>query len=426
MQERFRATYLIETGAELQRAAAAIAGEQSSGTFLRIPGETRHLVERHGATVESLEELDPVSGPSLPGARPSSGGGYKRARVTISWPLENIGFSVSNLMATVLGNLSELKELSGIRLTRIELPDSFVEAAPRPAFGIAGTRRLTGVFDRPLIGTIIKPSVGLSPEETADLVSVLLEGGLDFVKDDELIADPPYSPLERRVPAVMDRINGNADRTGRKMMYAFNITGTVDEMRRRHDLVLQHGGTSVMVSLNWIGLAGLEALRRDCQLPIHGHRNGWGIFSRAPMLGLDFAVYQVLWRLLGADHIHVNGLRNKFSESDTSVIASGRACLSPLVAGSTVDDRIMPVFSSAQTAVQVADTYKAVNSVDLIYACGGGIMGHPLGVAAGSASIRQAWDAAIEGVPLQTYGQSHPELASALEAFADRSTGAIQ
>ena len=110
--------------------------------------------------------------------------------------------------------------------------------------------------------------------------------------------------------------------------------------------------------------------------------------------------------------MHVNGLRNKFSEADDSVITSARACLSPLF-----DEKpclVMPVFSSGQTAMQPPDTYRALGSVDLIYAAGGGIMAHPLGPEAGVASLREAWDAAISGIALEEYARDHPALAAAI------------
>ena len=152
-------------------------------------------------------------------------------------------------------------------------------------------------------------------------------------------------------------INDHADRTGKKVMFAFNITGDLDEMRRRHDLVLELGGTCVMASLNSVGLVGMIELARFSELPIHAHRNGWGYLSRHPLLGWSFVAWQKIWRLAGADHMHVNGLQNKFSEPDESVIASARACLTPLF-----DDKpctVMPVFSSGQSARQAPDTYAA-------------------------------------------------------------------
>jgi ribulose-bisphosphate carboxylase large chain len=99
--------------------------------------------------------------------------------------------------------------------------------------------------------------------------------------------------------------------------------------------------------------------------------------------------------LAGIDHMHVNGLANKFCEDDASVIASARECLTPMFAVPGRGCEIMPVFSSAQTVKQVPGTWQALRSADLIYACGGGIMGHPGGIAAGVQAIRQAWDAAL-------------------------------
>ena len=413
---RFTASYLIESPLTPQQAAEAMAGEQSTGTFVAIPGDTAELRERHGAHVESVMELETNNQPALPGSLPAAE--YQRAQVTISWPQENIGSSIPNLLATVLGNLTELKELSAIRLIGLALDPSFIQQCPGPAFGVPGTRQLSGVRQGPLVGTIIKPSVGLSPEQTADLVSTLVEAGLDFIKDDELIADPPYSPFGERVDAVMGVINDFADRTGRKPMYAFNLTGTIDEMRARHDQVLAAGGTCVMASMNWIGMAGLAALRAHSQLPIHGHRNGWGLLGRAPQIGMDYTILQQLLRLAGADHLHVSGLNNKFYEQDESVMQSARACLTPLLEASDRDDRAMPVFSSGQTALQAPETYVQLGSTDLIYACGGGIMAHPQGTAAGCRSIRAAWQAAVEGEHLRDRALRDPDLAGALAKFA--------
>lgn len=412
--ERIEADYLIETSYDLHQAAQAMAGEQSSGTFMPIPGETPELKARSAAVVETLEDLGPIDAPSLPGAGKAETP-PRRARVTLSWPLANLGPSLPNLMATVSGNLFELKQFSGLRLLDIRLPKAFAEAYPGPAFGIDGTRRLSGVDDRPLIGTIIKPSVGFNAQETAALTKTLCDASIDFIKDDELQSDGPNCPFDERVEAVMKVINAHADRTGKKVMFAFNITGEIDQMRRRHDTVLQHGGTCIMVSLNSIGLPGMVEVRRHSQLPIHAHRNGWGVLSRHPMLGFSYVAWQKFWRLAGADHMHVNGLRNKFCEDDESVMASARECLTPMF-----DDKpciSMPVFSSGQSALQAPDTYSQLGSSDLIYAAGGGIMAHPGGPAEGFKSLQEAWDAAMQGIELSTYAKTHPALKAALETY---------
>lgn len=411
---RIEADYLIETAFDPRAAAEAMAGEQSSGTFVPVPGETAELKARAGARVEAVEVLETVAAPALPGARrPAGGGAIRRARVTLSWPLDNLGPSLPNLIATVAGNLFELGQFSGLRLGDLRLPAAFAAANPGPRFGILGTRRLAGVSGRPLIGTIVKPSVGLSPTETAALVRTLCAAGIDFIKDDELQSDGPHCPFAERVRAVMAVIEDEAARSGKKVMYAFNLTGEIDEMRRRHDLVHESGGTAVMASLNAVGVSGFLALARHSALPLHGHRNGWGALSRHPLLGWSFPAWQKIWRLAGADHLHVNGLANKFSESDESVIGAARACLTPLFEHAPA--LAMPVFSSGQTVRQVPGTWAALGSADLIFAAGGGVMAHPGGPAEGVAALRAAWEGAMAGTPLAAGARTCPALARALE-----------
>jgi ribulose-bisphosphate carboxylase large chain len=244
-----------------------------------------------------------------------------------------------------------------------------------------------------LIGTIIKPSIGFSAAETAGLVQTLCEAGVDFIKDDELQSDGSHCRFDDRVRAVMAVINDHAGRTGKKIMFAFNLTGDLDQMRRRHDGVLAQGGTCIMASLNSVGLVGMIELGRHTQLPIHAHRNGWGAISRHPSLGWEYTAWQKIWRLAGADHMHVNGIDNKFSETDASVIASAKACLTPMFEDAAY--LAMPVFSSGQSAKQAHKTFEALGSTDLIFAAGGGILAHPEGPAAGVAALREAWAAAI-------------------------------
>ncbi|MGR3519956.1 MAG: ribulose-bisphosphate carboxylase large subunit family protein [Roseovarius sp.] len=410
MSPRIEADYLIETPVDPRRAAEAMAGEQSSGTFVKVPGETPELHERCAARIEALELLGTVDAPALPGGAP--GEAYARARVTLSWPLDNTGPDLVNLMATVSGNLFELRQFTGLRILDIRLPDAFATAYPGPKHGISGTRDLSGVANGPLIGTIIKPSVGFEADQTAELVATLAAAGIDFIKDDELQADGRVCPFEDRARAVMRVINDHAERTGKKVMYAFNLTGEVDQMRRRHDLIRDLGGTCVMVSLNSVGLSGFLGLSRHSDLPIHAHRNGWGYLSRAPMLGWDYAAWSRFWRLAGADHMHVNGLRNKFSEPDDGVMVSAKSLLQPMFADKPCIP--MPVFSSGQSAVQPPETFRRLGNADCIYAAGGGIMAHPDGPPSGVQSLRDAWDAAIAGIPADTYAKDHPALAAAL------------
>ncbi|HEX4985399.1 MAG TPA: ribulose-bisphosphate carboxylase large subunit family protein [Burkholderiales bacterium] len=419
-QDRVLATYLIETPHPLEHAAAVVAGEQSSGTFVSVPGETAELKERFGAQVLGIQPLETVDRPSLPGSKPpKSAAGkaqYRRGIAKISFPLHNFGPSLPALLSAVAGNLYELQEVSGVRLLDLELPPAFTGRYPGPAFGIAGTRRLAQVEGRPLIGTIIKPSIGLSIAGLRPLVRDLATAGLDFIKDDELNADPPYAPLAQRVPAVMAEIEKVADKTGRKAMYAFNITGDVDDMLRGHDLVCRFGGTCVMVNVNCVGIAAVAHLRRHCGLPIHGHRATFGALARDPLLGIGYTAWQKVCRVAGVDHLHVGGFNSKFYETNEEVGRSIRDCLTPLFGGY----RVMPAISSAQWAGSAVDIYAATNTLDVIHLAGGGIIAHPGGTAAGVRSMQQGWEAATAGIPLAQYAQTRPELRAAIDKFGAR------
>jgi ribulose-bisphosphate carboxylase large chain len=415
---RFTASYLIETPLDPNKVAAVMAGEQSCGTFVRVANETDELRERAGAEVLAVEELPAAEAPSLSNAwlsRRGIGGPYRRARITISFPVANAGANLPTLASIVAGNLFDLGEVTGLRLDRIELPVAYRAQFDLPRQGLAGTRRLTGVAAGPLVGSIIKPNVGMSAGETARVVADLCAAGLDFIKDDEICADPAHAPLAQRIPAVMAAVRRHQDRTGKHVMVAFNITDETDAMRRHADLVAKEGGSCVMASLNWCGFSAIQTLRRHTDLALHGHRNGYGAFSRHELLGISFQAYQLLWRLAGVDHMHVHGLQGKFAQTDAEVVESARDCVTPMAG--EVDDRVMPAFSSGQWAGTAPVTYAAIGHTDLLFMAGGGIMAHPDGPAAGVASIREAWQAATAGVPLEAAAATQPALRHALDFF---------
>jgi ribulose-bisphosphate carboxylase large chain len=388
------ASYVIETCLPIERAMDILAGEQSTGTFVAVSRESRELRAASAATVVDVTELPPTPSSLLPGTV-GDVADRKRAQVRVRFPLQNFGPSIPNLLAAVAGNLFEIKELGAVKLVDLELPDAFAGRYAGPQFGVAGTRRLMGRPSGAMVGTIIKPSIGLAPEELAEVVDELAGAGIDFIKDDELQGNGHVAPLTERVRAVMPVLERHADRTGVKPMYAFNITDDIDRLEANHDLVRDAGGTCVMVCVNMVGLAGLDYLRRRSQLPIHGHRAMFGAMSRSDQLGIAFRAWQKLVRLCGADHLHTNGISNKFYETDEQVLDSIAAVQQPLMGLTSM----VPVLSSGQWAGLAHATYEAVGTTDLLVLAGGGIHGHPDGAAAGVASMRDAWDSAARGEP---------------------------
>jgi ribulose-bisphosphate carboxylase large chain len=390
-------TYRIETQGSVEALAAKIASDQSTGTFVPVPGETEALKARVAARVLAVRPLEPAATPSIPGGE----GPFNRGEADIAFPLDAVGTDLSALMTIAMGGVFSISGLSGIRIIGLKLPPAYA-VHPGPKYGLAGTRALTGVHGRPVIGTIVKPALGLRPHETAEMVKELIEAGVDFIKDDEKLMSPAYSPLE--------------------VMYAWGISHAApDEMMRNHDIVARAGGNCAVVNINSIGMGGMAFLRRRTELVLHAHRNGWDILTRHPGLGFDFSVWQQFWRLLGVDQFQINGIGVKYWEPDSSFVASFEAVTTPLFSPS---DCAMPVAGSGQWGGQAPETYRRTGrTVDLLYLCGGGIVSHPGGPAAGVVAVRQAWQAAVEDIPLADYAKSHPELRQSIETFGGGRNG---
>ena len=419
---RIIAEYFLETPFPLEEVAAMMAGEQSSGTFVRVAGETDELRARAAAEVLEISLIDEVEKPALHSAyveRKGIGGPFRRAKIRIAFPPANIGRNLPTLAATVSGNLYDIGEITGLKLLSLDIPADYRARYPLPQMGVQGTRDSLGVCDRPIFGTIIKPNVGMRSSEIAALVHQLCEAGVDFIKDDEVCANPDIAPLAERVPAVMAVIRKWQEKTGKKVMMAFNITDETDAMRRHADLVEAEGGTCVMASLNWCGLSGMESLRHHTPLAIHAHRNGFGAMSRHPSLGMEFQAYHALYRLSGIDHMHVHGIGGKFVDTAEEVTDATRACLQPLSKGGP-DDRVIPAFSSGQWAGTLPLAQEAAQGSDYMFMCGGGILAHPDGPSAGIASLQEAYEAVIAGQSLAKVTATRPSLAAAMQFFGSR------
>jgi 3-oxoisoapionate-4-phosphate decarboxylase len=415
-QAAIKITYRIETAGDVAALAAKIASDQSTGTFVDLPGETPELKARVAARVVAIRMLEPVATPSFPEPAGSGGGPYARADADIEFPLDAVGTDLAALMTIAIGGVFAIKGFSGIRIVAMKLPAAFGEAHPGPQFGMDGSRALCGVYGRPIIGSIVKPALGLRPHETAELVNELVEADVDFIKDDEKLASPAYSSLADRVQAIMPIILNREQKTGRKVMYAFGIShADPDEMMRNHDIVAAAGGNAAVININSVGFGGFCFLRKRSRLALHAHRNGWDVLTRHPGLGMDFSVYQQFWRLLGVDQFQINGIAAKYWESDDSFVRSFAALKAPLF---SPRDCPLPVVCSGQWGGQAPETFaRTGRTVDLLYLCGGGIVSHPDGPAGGVKAVRQAWEATVAGIPLEAYAREHRELAKSLAKF---------
>ncbi len=414
------ATYYLETPLNLFQAAEAFAAEQSTGTWKRVGKETSDLRERHGAKILSVLTL-PYSpeNPRLPSATAmqefSGEGPINAGIIRLAFPWKNFGHNIAMLLSTVAGNLYEMGAFYAVKLLDLDFPASFVKGFQGPKFGITGTRKILNVEGRPLVGAIVKPNVGLSVDELAELAYEGFRGGLDFLKDDELIADAPYSTVEERVKKLVAVMKKAEDETGEKKMYAFNITDKPDRVLKLHDIVVKNGGNCVMLNAATAGIPVLQLLAEHTEVPIHCHRDFAPMWARSPYIGLSFPVITKLFRIAGADQCHVGAIQGKLYESDDEVLANALACTGTFHGL----EKTLPVSSGGQWAGKVPVNYRMFGHVDFLHLAGGGVFGHPDGPAIGARSMRIAWQAVLEGVPLHQAAREHPELKKAIECFGE-------
>ena len=225
-------------------------------------------------------------------------------RVALEFPAatNDVALLVSSLFA---GEWADSAAFSSCRLVAVDWPDGFL---PGPAFDAP---------DRVLVGAIVKPSLGLSPAEVADTAAKLAAAGADLVKDDELLGDPDWCPLEERVRAVADA----------GVNYAANVTGPVESLLRRAERVVELGAGAVMINGFAQGLDAVRALR-DASLgvPIFVHRVGAALWARGPAFGVTPAVVTELTRLCGGDYVQVGSFSGTVYDSADDVRAQIVAC----------------------------------------------------------------------------------------------------
>jgi ribulose-bisphosphate carboxylase large chain len=342
------AAYLVETSTSLGRAAEVMAGEASTGTFVQLPDETPELRAHTGVRVESIDALEGRAG-------------IERGLLTLSIPPDLIGGDLTTLLACVAGNIAETKECAALRLVDLHLPVGLVDACAGPRYGTGGTRAITGVAARPLRAAVLSDAPHLSLDQTIARVRRLVEDGADIVLDGAPLADPRLAAAAERVPALLRVTEELADRTGRRALFAFDVTDGATAMVGHAERVRAAGAMCVQVRLARVGIAALGLLRRSVDISLHGHSGGLSMLSRSARWGIDFVPWQKLWRLAGVDQIRLQAPYDPARAGEATRHA--RACLAPLGAGGPTALPVVAVTSPDVTSTALA---AAVESSDVI------------------------------------------------------------
>lgn len=396
--------YKVITDLPIKKAAMAIAAEQSTGTWTDISTGSKKIDRQLAGKVLMTKRL------------------RKREHlVIIEFPLADFApeeGGVPQILSVVAGNLFGLEALKAVRLEQLYLPKKIVTAFPGPKYGAEGIYSMLGIKkERPLLGTIVKPKIGLDPKRTADYVYRVGIGGLTNSKDDETLTDQKFCPILERTRAISEAIDRVKSETGRMMMHAINISTRGDKILDLADRVIEAGAKELMIDVLTTGFSAVQAVAEDpsVNLPLHIHRTMHGAMTRNEHHGIAMEVFALLTRMCGGDALHIgtfgigkmHGERYEDLRSKQMLTMDlhGRCEVLPVCSGGVHPGLIPKILSVAGTPLQIQ--------------AGGGISGHPRGLEAGAKAMNQAVDAYLERKKLKDYAKNHSELRLALEKWGE-------
>jgi len=387
--------YTVKSDLDIKTAGKRIAEEESTGTWTHPTTLSEDIFERYGAKVTKAEDN----------------------RVRIGYPI--IDFSgdiggIPQILSIIAGNLFGLESLEGVRLVHLELPSKVVKKYPGPQFGITGLRKILDRPEKPLVGTIVKPKIGLPPKEFSDYIYQAGKGGLTNSKDDETLVDQDFCPLEERVSEVSEKLD-LLEEEGHKMVHAHNISTTAHKILEAADLALENGARQLMIDVLTVGFSGLQALAEDASIdvPIHVHRAMHGAITKNPDHGISMPVIAKIVRMAGGDALHIGTYGAGKMHADIDEELKSKETLLRDMHGVP---KMMPVASGGLHPGLVPELIKN-SGMEVQIQAGGGVSGHPDGVKSGAKALKQAIDAVFEGIDLREYAEEHEELKKALDKW---------
>lgn len=401
------ATYLLRSDSpDIMGLVAAAATDQTTGTWVSLPGETSEMLLKYRGKVLNIWEV-----PDIEYAR-SREDALREYIFQIAYPWRNFGAQLPMLLTTAFGNVSMIGD---IKLLDLTFPQSLADQLPGPQFGIAGIRQLMETPARPLLNTMIKPALGLTPEQGAELVYQTALGGVDIVKDDEVLGDPDFSPFLRRLELYLKKLRKVEEETGEKKLYAVNVTDEPERCLRKAELAVANGANAIMVNYLPTGIGILSSLARNPQVnvPILAHLDFGGAFYASARHGISSALlYGKLARLAGVDLLTVPTSYGKFGLTVEKYIRMVLGLRSPL----HTTNRTFPIIGGQIKPGHLPRLFADIGA-DFVVGAGGAIYAHPEGPTAGAKAFRQAIDLMMEQGALDGAEQDHPELKAAIDLW---------
>ncbi|MEK3881402.1 2,3-diketo-5-methylthiopentyl-1-phosphate enolase [Paenibacillus sp. PL2-23] len=399
------ATYrTYDDKADFDKKALSIAVGLTVGSWTELPEAQKAEMEKHLGKVLSVEVHE-------------GGPGERYADIRIAYPDINFSRDIPALLVTAFGKLS----MDGrIKLIDLDVSESFASAFPGPKFGLPGVRELLGVQERPLLMSIFKSVVGHDLANLQEQFYKQALGGVDLIKDDEILFENPLTPLEKRVETCMEAARKAQEETGQKLLYAVNLTGPTSQLAQNARKAIAAGANALLFNVLAYGFDVLHELSSDpdIHVPIAAHPAMAGAMYPSPHYGISASLLLgKLMRLAGADLVLFPSPYGSVVMPKEENLAVQAALLQPLHGLRTS----FPVPSAGIHPGLVPLILKDFGT-DVVVNAGGGIHGHPMGTAAGGQAFRQAIEAALAGKSLQEAAEApgHEALKAAIGAWGVR------
>jgi ribulose-bisphosphate carboxylase large chain len=395
--EHLIATYLVKSR-DLTKATKDIAIGQSVGNpDVRTKRDSPEIFRYHLAKIVNLEEIS-----------------SSEAKVEIAYPLVNFDIyedGITQSLCTLMGGQMDIDTIESCRLTDVYFPKIFLEVYKGPKFGMENIKERTGAIERPLLGGIIKPKTGITVSQLEEMVKEMLAGGVDFIKEDEILGNPPVCPFKERVKRVSNIVNDFAAKQGREIFYAPCINSDYPHFLERAQFASENGAKALHLNF-WAGLSAYRALRDlDLDSAIFFQRSGiQTITSNKNIFAIGWNVISKLIRMMGCDFAHA-GMWAGYHDDTQKDLSE---VMQILREGSTYKPTVPSLSCGSHPGL--VDTTVRNFGTDLMMNVGGKMQGHPLGTEAGARAMRQAMDKPLNE-NMYSYMRDKPELKAAIEAW---------
>jgi len=389
-------TFQHDSSVSFEWAAGGIAAESSIGTWDPDLATMREGIEDLGAVVYEMDE--------------------ENQKIKVAYP-EDL-FEKGNMpqiQSSITGNIFGLEELERLRVEDVDFSRGLVNSFPGPQLGISGVRDFLNVEERPLVGTIVKPKLGLNDSQHSEVAFDAWTGGLDIVKDDENLTSMSFNKFDDRISETLSKKRDAEKETGEKKVYFPNITASLGEMERRADEVLENGGRYVMIDILTAGWSAVQEMREYLdgkKVGIHAHRAQHAAYTRLKSHGISMLTIAKFARLVGVDNLHSGTVVGKMEGGKQEVL--------------DIYDFLRSDYEGLKKTIPVAsgglhpgmvDELMEIFGRDFVIQAGGGVHGHPKGTYSGAKALRQAVEVCMEGESLEEGSENKEELAEALDKW---------